>query len=110
MLGKVDKTMCCRIIEMKDKQVVCIKDGTILGFVCDVEVDTCTGKLCSIVVFGRRRCFGLLGREEDCIIPWENIEVIGQDSILVSFEPPRPRRRKRRGGLSGLFSSRETQY
>lgn len=104
--------MCCRIVEMKDKQVVCIKDGTILGFVCDVEVDTCSGKLCSIVVFGRRRCFGLLGREEDCVIPWENIEVIGQDSILVSFDPPRTRRKKRRGGfVGGLFGGeRQGQY
>lgn len=104
--------MCCRIVEMKDKQVVCIKDGTILGFVCDVEVDTCSGKLCSIVVFGRRRCFGLLGREEDCIIPWESIEVIGQDSILVSFDPPRVRRKKRRGGFAGgLFGGeRQGQY
>ena len=102
--------MLCRITDMHSKEVINVCDGTRLGCVDDVEVDTCTGKLCSIVVFGRRRCFGLLGREDDCIVPWENIEVIGQDSILVSFEPPRPRRRKRRGGLSGLFNSRDTQY
>ena len=79
--------MCCRIIEMKDKQVVCIKDGTILGFVCDVEVDTCTGKLCAIVVFGRRRCFGLLGREEDRVFPWEAVRRFGADTILVETPP-----------------------
>ena len=87
--------MCCRIVEMRNKEVICIKDGTRLGCVCDVEIDTCSGQLVSIVIFGRPKLFGLLGREEDCVIPWNCIEVIGPDTILVSFEPPRhPRRRK----------------
>lgn len=97
--------MCCRLVEMREKQVVCIKDGTILGLVGDVEVETCTGKLTCIVVFGRRRCFGLFGRENDCRIPWEAIEVIGEDSILVNFDniPVRP---KKRGLISEILFSR----
>lgn len=88
--------MCCRLVEMREKQVVCIKNGTILGLVGDVEIETCTGKLTCIVVFGRKRCFGLLGRENDCRIPWEAIEVIGEDSILVNFDniPERPKKRR----------------
>ena len=80
--------MCCRIIEMRDKQVICIKDGTILGCVCDVEIDACNGNLVSIVIYGRSRFFGLFGRCEDIIIPWKCIEIIGADTILVNFEPP----------------------
>lgn len=80
--------MCCRIEELRDKQVVCIKNACILGCVSDVEIDTCSGKLVSIVIFGRKRCFGLFGREEDITIPWCDIEVIGSDTVLVGCDPP----------------------
>ncbi len=95
--------MCCRIVELRDKQVVSIKDGTLVGYVCDIEFDTDTGKLLSIIVAGRSRGFGLLGRSDDIVIPWDKIEVIGNDSILVCFETFVPQPRKKRGALSGLF-------
>ncbi len=75
--------MIQRIAELKDRQVVCISDGSILGFVGDVELDTETGKLSSVVIFGKTKGFGLLGRDDDLIIPWESIEIIGEETILV---------------------------
>lgn len=78
--------MCCRIIELKDKEVICVKDGTRLGCVCDVEIDTCSGRLSSLIIYGKPKAWGVLGRENDIIIPWENIEIIGEDTILVSYE------------------------
>ena len=39
------------IYDMREKQVVCIKDGTILGYLGDVEIDTETGRLVSIIIF-----------------------------------------------------------
>lgn len=75
---------CCRIAEMRHKQVVNIKDGTCLGCVNDVEIDTCNAKLTGIVIYGRLKFFGLFGRCDDIVIKWENIEVIGEDTILVS--------------------------
>ncbi len=80
---------------MREKQVICIKDGSIIGYVGDIEIDTCSGRITSIVIFGRKHCFGLFGREDDCRIPWENIEVIGEDSILVNFSSFPPKFRKR---------------
>ncbi len=88
--------MCCRIVDLKDKQVICIKDGSFLGYVCDVEVDTCDGKLVSIIVPQRGKFFGLFGRDDDLIIPWCDIEVIGNDSILICTEIKRPYKKKRR--------------
>ncbi len=79
--------MCCRIDELKNKQVVCVKSGCVLGFVSDVELDTKTGSLCSIVILGKSRLFGFMGREEDIVIPWQDIEVIGDETVLVSTEP-----------------------
>ena len=75
--------MIQRIAELKDRQVVCISDGSILGYVGDVDLDTATGKLSSVVIFGKTKGFGLLGRDDDLIIPWESIEIIGEETILV---------------------------
>lgn len=88
--------MCCRIVDLKDKQVICIKDGRFLGYVADVEVDTCNGKLISIIVPQRGKFFGLFGREDDLIISWCDIEVIGDDTILVGGEIRSPIRKKRK--------------
>ncbi len=76
--------MLCRITDMGEKDVINVCDGTRLGSVCDVEVDTVTAQIMSIVIFGRYRLFGLLGREDDVIIPWKNIQVIGEDTVLVN--------------------------
>lgn len=92
--------MKCRLVDMREKQVICIKDGTVIGMMCDVIIDTSCGKVVSIVILGRARCWGLFGREEDIIIPWECIEVLGEETILVNFDLP-PRHRKR-----GFFKNR----
>lgn len=78
--------MYCKIGELKDKQVVSVKDGSVLGFVSDIELDVENGKLISIIMPGKVKGFGLLGREEDITVPWENIKVIGNDSILVEMD------------------------
>lgn len=78
--------MIQRIAELKDKQVVCIEDGMILGFVGDIELDTENGKLSSIIIFGKPKGFGLFGRDDDLVIPWENISIIGEETILVKCE------------------------
>ena len=73
----------CRITDLMEKDVICLSDGQSLGRVCDAEIDTCDQKLCSLVIFGRLKFLGLFGREDDIIIKWEDIELIGEDTILV---------------------------
>lgn len=94
--------MTCRIIELRDKQVLSIKDATVIGYVSDIEIDTDNGKLTSILVSSKGRS-GILSRNEDIKIPWEKIEVIGNDSILVNFDGYIPTQKAKRGVLSGLF-------
>lgn len=79
--------MACRIDELKSKQVVCVKDGSVLGYVTDVELDTSSGSLTAIIISGRLRFFGLLGRESDIVVPWTEIKVIGEETVLVTTEP-----------------------
>ncbi len=95
--------MTCRIIELRDKQVLSIKDGMVIGFVSDIEIDTECGKLTAILVCAKGRGSVFFGRNEDIKIPWEKIEVIGNDSILVNFEGYISPQRGKKGVLSGLF-------
>lgn len=80
--------MSCRIAELRNKQVVCVKTGNVLGYVSDIEMNVNDGKLESIIIFGRPRAFGLFGKYEDIVIPWHDIEVIGAETILVKNDSP----------------------
>ena len=82
--------MYCRVTDLRYKDVVNMRDGMRLGCVCDVEVDTATARIVSLVIFGRYRWFGLLGREDDSVINWCDIQLIGEDTILVNFNCPSP--------------------
>lgn len=95
--------MVCRIADFRYKDVVCVCDGTRLGYVCDVEVDTSCAKLVNIVIYGRYKCFGLLGREEDIVINWCDIQLIGEDTILVNYVCANPRKRRGAGFFDGFF-------
>lgn len=79
--------MSCRVADLKNKQVVSVKDGAVIGYVYDIEINTVDGSMTSVIILGRPRFFGIFGREEDIIIPWKDIEVIGQETILVSCDP-----------------------
>lgn len=69
--------MRTRIAELRWKEVVDVQNGSRFGYVEDLEVDLESGQVRALVLPGRRRLFGLLGREEDTAIPWGDIEKIG---------------------------------
>ncbi len=77
--------MNVRIAELRDRQVICVKNGELLGRVGDIELDVETGRLASIVIYGKPKAFGLFGREDDIIVSWDDIEIIGSETILVKI-------------------------
>lgn len=81
--------MNCFITDMREKEVINLKDGCRLGSVCDVEFDTCSGNIVSLIIFGRGKMFGLMGRCDDIKICWNDIKVIGDDTILVDIDLPK---------------------
>lgn len=87
--------MRCRIVDMRNKEVINVKTGVRLGCVSDIEVDTKDARLVAIVIYGRLRWCGLLGREDDIIIRWEDIEIIGEDTILVKHNVECKRKKRR---------------
>ncbi len=89
--------MSNRFSSLKCKEVVNVCDGCRLGYVCDVEVDCCNGHVVALIVPGHARLFGVLGRQEDFVIPWQCIRQIGDDIILIEgnldkFRLPRVRK------------------
>lgn len=76
--------------ELCSKEVVQLKDGACLGRVDDVELDADTARIGSLLLLGRPRLFGLLGRDETLTIPWADIERIGLDAIFVRTDIPAP--------------------
>lgn len=75
--------MTCRISELQYKEVVDITDGSRYGFIGDLEIDAESGSVESVVIAGRSRWLGLLGREPDLVFHWSAIKRIGPDIILV---------------------------
>lgn len=69
--------------DLKVKEVINVLDGRRLGNITDIEIDVETGRLTAIVVPGPGKFLGLFGRNDDVIIPWEKINKIGFDVILV---------------------------
>ncbi len=76
-----------RMEELRYKEVISVASGSRFGYVGDLEVDLESGQVKTLVVPGRRRLFGLLGREEDRYIPWAAVRHFGEDIILVEQEP-----------------------
>lgn len=95
----------CRITDLRYKEVVNVRDGSCLGCVSDIEVDTVTAKVVSLIIYGKCKLFGLFFREDDTIIRWCDIEVIGEDTILVNLCGNRDQYRSRQkpGLFGGLF-------
>ena len=82
--------MDTRIAQLRYKEVICVADGSRLGYVGDLEVDLETGQVRALVIPGRRRLFGLLGREEDRYIPWSAVRRFGEDIIRVDGDGTPP--------------------
>ena len=64
--------------ELREKEIINICDGARLGCICDLEIDDCTGTICSIVVPGPSRFLGLLRNSEELVIPFCKIQKIGE--------------------------------
>jgi YlmC/YmxH family sporulation protein len=69
--------------DLRQKEIVNINDGARYGFVSDLEIDIAEGKAAALIVPGPGRVLGVFGRDQEYRIPWESINKIGDDIILV---------------------------
>ncbi len=83
--------MGCKFTQLQCKEVICLSDGQRLGFISDVVVRLPCGQVEAIVVPGPCRFFGIAGRQDDFVIPFECIRQIGPDIVLVDICPDKCR-------------------
>lgn len=68
--------------DLRDLEVINTCSGEKLGYPTDFELDIDCGQILSLIV---PQCEGVpfFGKRQDYIIPWNKIDCIGEDTILV---------------------------
>ena len=74
-----------RGIDFRQKEVVNVTDGKILGFVVDVDAELGNGSIKNIVVAQVGKMLKSLGGKNNLTIPWDRVKLIGEDVILVEL-------------------------
>ncbi|MBQ1704447.1 MAG: YlmC/YmxH family sporulation protein [Clostridia bacterium] len=72
-----------RLSGLACREVIDLSTGARLGGVRDAVIDLDRGSVTALIVPGRLRSLGLLGREEEIRIPWQAVQKIGEDLIFV---------------------------
>ena len=85
--------------DLRYKEVIDVRSGFRLGYVCDAEFDDGEGRIVSLITPGKAKFFGLLGREDDYVLPWDCIVRIGSDIILFESKGELLRRKRRKRGF-----------
>ncbi len=77
--------------ELSKKEVVQLQEGACLGKIDDRVIDAEHARIEKLLMLGRPKLFGLLGRGETLVIDWDEIEKIGPDALLVTTRLPEDR-------------------
>ncbi len=75
-----------RLFDLKQKEVINVSDGGKYGYVEDLEIDKTTGKIKSLIIPITGKMLNLFGKEEEYVIPWEEVKQIGDDLIIVDVD------------------------
>lgn len=92
------------LAELCKKDVIQLKFGANLGRADDLRFNLETAQIEGLVLLGRPRWLGLWGRQEDMFIPWQEVEIIGSDVILVTCPLPQGLQQPKQGFLARFFS------
>ena len=68
--------------DLSEKEVINCTDGSLVGNVADIEISTDECKVTALYLDSRKSLFG---KCEKIRIPWDKIEKIGVDVIIVNI-------------------------
>lgn len=74
-----------RGIDFRQKEVIDVSTGKILGFVTDVDAEFDAGSIKNIIVAQTSGFLRSVVGKNNITIPWSKIELIGEDVILVNL-------------------------
>ena len=75
--------MICSLDDLRRKEVIDITNGDRLGYIDDIEINLDTSEVEALIIYGRMRFFGLFGKDDNVIIPCDDIKVVGKETVLV---------------------------
>ncbi|MBM7095854.1 MULTISPECIES: YlmC/YmxH family sporulation protein [Alteribacter] len=72
-----------KISDIQSKDIVNLADGRLLGHISDLDINLTTGRVEALIIGGGKvmNLFG--GKDQEVVIPWNNVIKIGSDVILV---------------------------
>ncbi|MBE6878413.1 MAG: YlmC/YmxH family sporulation protein [Ruminococcaceae bacterium] len=85
---------------LSQKDVISVVTGQNIGRVDDIEFCRDDARVQHLIIFGRPKFFGLLGREEDVRIPWDGVVTIGKDAVLVNSCEVKESRKKQKFSIN----------
>ena len=79
--------MLLKISDLRDREIINMSDGRRLGPIKDIDLDLEMGRIQAIILpgFDGGRILSIFGKNDEIVIPWENIRRIGVDAILVEL-------------------------
>ena len=61
------------LTDLKNKEVINIENGEKLGFIDDIEFEAESGTVAALIIMGRSRMWGLLGKDDDIVLTVRDI-------------------------------------
>ena len=80
-----------RLCELKEKEVINVRNCKCLGFVVDIDIDVCTGVVLALIIPGCGKMWSMFGTGSELLIPWSQVVRVGPDIILVEIPEPEPK-------------------
>ncbi len=71
--------------ELKNKEVINIRDCKSLGRITDLEFDECSGCICKLIINDCGCFFNLFKTSDSVTLPFKDVKQIGPDIILVDI-------------------------
>ncbi len=74
-----------RMCEVRTREVINLCNCKKLGYVVDIEVDLCTGRILALIVPKVEGVLGLFAKDTVYVIPYECVKKVGDEIIFVEI-------------------------
>lgn len=81
--------------DLRNKQVINVLTGRLLGNVCDIIFDLRCNNILGLIVPGTKSTFNFFKPCQEIFVPLSCICKVGEDVILVEVVEPNPKKKKR---------------
>lgn len=75
-----------RVQDLLRREVINLFSGEKLGFATDIEIDTDTGKIAALILPEKSKGMSLFNKQSDLIVPWQDIQRISDDLIMINTD------------------------